>query len=95
MTAEGAVVRGRQGIQDYFTKAFATSSGLDVSPMSFDASGDLAYDAGRFSQEVTPPGGKPMRVSGHYVVVVKRQADGSWKLVQHIATPEAPPAPAM
>lgn len=92
MTAEGAVVRGRQGIQDYFAKAFLTSGGLEVTPMGFDASGDLAYESGRFSQDVTPPDGKPTKVSGHYVVVSKRQADGTWKLVHHITTPEAPPS---
>jgi uncharacterized protein (TIGR02246 family) len=91
MGADGVVARGRRGIQDYFAKAFATSGGVQVTPAAFDASGDLAYDSGRYSQDVTPPGGQPMKVSGHYVVVLKRQADGAWKIVQHIATPEAPP----
>ena len=94
MTVEGTVVRGRQGVQEYFAKAFSTSAGLQVTPGSFDASGDLAYESGSFSQDVTPPDKKTMKVSGHYVVVLKRQADGAWKLVQHINTPEAPP-PAM
>lgn len=91
MGADGVVARGRQGIQEYFAKAFATSGGLQVTPTAFDASGDLAYDSGRYSQDVTPPGGQPMKVSGHYVVVLKRQADGAWKIVHHIATPEAQP----
>jgi uncharacterized protein (TIGR02246 family) len=90
ITAEGAVSRGRQAIEEVFAKAFATSEGLEVTSMSFDASGDLAYDAGRFSQEVTTPDKKPMTVSGHYLVVLKRQADGSWKLVQHISSSEPP-----
>lgn len=62
-----------------------------MTPTAFDASGDLAYDSGHYSQDVTPPGGQPMKVSGHYVVVLKRQADGAWKIVQHIAPPEAQP----
>jgi ketosteroid isomerase-like protein len=52
------------------------------------ASGDLAYTRGTFSITYTNPATKkPENMSGNYVTVFKKQADGSWKAVQDIATP--------
>jgi ketosteroid isomerase-like protein len=53
-----------------------------------DVSGDLAYTRGTFDITYTSPvTKKPESMSGNYVTVYKKQADGSWKAVQDIATP--------
>jgi uncharacterized protein (TIGR02246 family) len=61
------------------------------------ASGELGYTRGSFTQTSTDPAThKPKTVKGAYVTVFRRQADGSWKAVQDIASPGAPqygPAP--
>lgn len=60
------------------------------------ASGDLASETGRFEWTLTPKakGGKPMTEKGKYVVVWKKQADGSYKLFRDIWNADAPAAPA-
>jgi uncharacterized protein (TIGR02246 family) len=84
-------VEGREAIQAYWLKNFPLASGLQVRSKETEVSGDLGYDYGEFSQRITPPKGKAMDVQGRYLVVLKRQADGSWKIDKHFSFPLAPP----
>jgi ketosteroid isomerase-like protein len=60
------------------------------------ASGDLASETGHYEWTLTPKtrGAKPMTDMGKYVVVWKKQADGSYKLFRDIWNNDAPSAPA-
>ena len=42
-------------------------------------SGDVAYETGTHSLTLTGPNKKPVSSAGHFVVVWRKQADGSWK----------------
>ena len=42
-------------------------------------SGDLAYETGTFDESFKDASGNPVKVSGKYVVVWKKQANGQWK----------------
>ncbi len=53
-----------------------TTTGVDVA-----RSGDLAVERGTFSVVTTDKKGKPNTETGQLVVVWKKQADGSWKVV--------------
>jgi len=57
-------------------KLTVTTSGVDVA-----RSGDLAVERGTFSVVTTDKKGKPNTETGQLVVVWKKQADGSWKVV--------------
>jgi ketosteroid isomerase-like protein len=60
-----------------------------------EVSGDLAYSQGAYSVMFTDPKTKKVVAeTGRYVEVYKKQADGSWKVLQDINSPEAPAAPA-
>jgi ketosteroid isomerase-like protein len=57
--------------------------------------GDLAYSQGTYSFTGTDAKSKKaVSETGRYVEVYKKQADGSWKVVEDINSPEAPAAPA-
>ena len=47
-------------------------------------SGDLAYETGTFEESFRDATGKPVRVTGKYVVVWKKQTGGQWKAVVDI-----------
>ena len=87
---------GRANIQRMFG-AFAafTVSNMKLLVRDVAASGDLASETGHFEWTLTPKAkdGKPMTETGKYVVVWKKQADGSYKLFRDIWNPDAPPAP--
>ena len=71
--------------------------GFDVSFSSekIDASGDLAYARGHFTEKYTDPNTKAVASnSGSYITVYKKQADGSWKVVEDFTAIEPPAAPA-
>lgn len=59
------------------------------------ASGDLGYTEGSLTYSYTDPTtNKAAHFSGSYVMVWKRQGDGSWKALEDIATATAPAAAA-
>jgi ketosteroid isomerase-like protein len=64
--------------------SFPKEMSLHWAPLFADvaASGDLGYTVGSF--ELSRPGtqgGPPVVVTGRYVTIWKRQADGTWKFV--------------
>lgn len=77
---------GRQSIQDALTTGFEGLSNLDVSSTELVVGSDVVSDMGTFTQSVRTPDGQEQSVSGQYIVVLRRQADGSWKIVQHLTS---------
>lgn len=86
VSSDQPVASGRAAIQAAFAKTFPISSDLKISSEKTEASGDLAYDYGTYTQRVTPPKGKAMEIGGNYLVVLRKQSDGSWKIVRHVGT---------
>jgi len=97
---DGAIIRpagtitGKAAIREEMTKAFAdTSFSLSWEPQSADigAAGDLGYTVGRSEAGFRDAKGRPVLRTGRYLTVWKKQADGSWKVVQDIGVQD--PAP--
>lgn len=84
-SSDGPPAVGREAIKQLWTQAFPTASELEIRSSELVASGELAYDYGEFSQRITPAKGKPMDVTGEYLVVLERQSDGAWKIKRHIS----------
>ena len=57
-------------------------------------SGDLAYETGTYAMTMTGPDKKPAAEKGHYVVVWRKQADGTWKVVIDAPISDPPDASA-
>lgn len=65
-------------------KAFKLSVASDK--IDSGRGGDMAYSRGHFTRQYTDPkSGKVMADSGSYLAVYKKQADGSWKVVEDFA----------
>ena len=55
-------------------------------------SGDLGYVVGTYTQMATDPKTKRRSMEkGNYVTVYKKQADGGWKIIHDINTPDSAP----
>ncbi len=65
---------------------------LHWQPTSVEAarSGDLAYSSGTYAMTFHGPSGKPLADRGKYVTVWRKQADGSWKVVQDVFNSDLP-----
>ncbi len=83
----------RAGLKEEFSDPNST---LDFRPAKVVVakSGEFAYSQGTYDYNSTDPKTKKtVKEHGNYVEVYKKQADGSWKVAEDIATQEAPPAP--
>jgi uncharacterized protein (TIGR02246 family) len=93
MNNQQAAAEGKQAIQqkgqalvDQFTV------NISITPADTQLLGDLAYEHGSFTMSLTPKaGGEPMPSSGNYIVILKRGADGVWKLHREIGNSNQPP----
>jgi uncharacterized protein (TIGR02246 family) len=90
---------GREAIGKYWKQRMDSEAGpLVLEPGSADCSGDLAYESGtaRYTgpvpgpatgaHPITPAPGSTGQIEGSYLVVLRRQPDGRWLIVQHAFT---------
>jgi uncharacterized protein (TIGR02246 family) len=86
-------ISGKAAIQQFMQEMFTQyTANLTVTPGDTEISGDIAHEHGTFTGTITPKtgGGAPMMQSGNYLVVLKRQPDGSWRIHHDIDNSSAP-----
>lgn len=89
-------VEGKPAIQASYEAMFKENAGtvaisLALSPLETQVAGDWAYDRGNSTSTITPKSGKPVEQLGKYLVIAKRQTDGSWKLYREMSNMNSPP----
>jgi uncharacterized protein (TIGR02246 family) len=78
-------VDGRQEIQKFWQGAFdAGVTDMTIEIVESEARGDIAYETGAYSLKAPGEDGELVAVSGKYIVVWKRGADGQWRLHRDI-----------
>ncbi|MCL5743720.1 MAG: SgcJ/EcaC family oxidoreductase [Acidobacteria bacterium] len=97
MNPNQAAVEGKPAIQAAYEAMFKENAGkiavtLVNTPLETQLAGDWAYDRGSATSTITPKTGKPVEQSGKYLVILKRQTDGSWKIYREISNMNNPPA---
>ena len=63
---------------------------MTLDPSLISGSGDLAYSVGKYRMTLHPAGADRIEDKGKYVVVYRRQADGSWRAVADIFNTNLP-----
>ena len=92
MPANQTAVEGKQAIQAYYAAMFKrNSANIALKVLETRVMGNWAYDRGDSTITVTGKSGKPVEQSSKYLVIVKRQSDGSWKVYRGIDSTNAPP----
>lgn len=89
----GERITGSAALRTLFQNIMATfNSDLTLNSKNLETSGDLAYDSGDFEETLTNiASGAKISSKGSYVIIYKRQSNGSWQIVQHAWT-GIPPA---
>jgi len=84
LTPNAKAVHGRAEIDKGNTQMLSTTkiTALKLSTDDVQISGDFGVETGSYEQTLTPKTGKPMHDVGKYLLVWKRQADGSWKILR-------------
>jgi ketosteroid isomerase-like protein len=89
----GERLTGSSALRTLFQNIMATfNSDLSLHSQSLEVSGDLAYDSGDFQESLTTiASGAKITSKGSYIIIFKRQQDGSWLIVQQVFTGTPPP----
>lgn len=87
------MMEGADAIRGFFQAMLdAGVRGLELDSAVVDGSDDFGVDVGRYRLTLQPPGGESMIDEGKYIVVLKRQSDGSLRLQYDTFNGNAPPA---
>ena len=85
-------MRGRQNIEAFWAGArqqgFKT---VNLTVNSVELIGDHAIELGSYALVFQPPGQGEMTDRGKYLVIWRRQADGTWKLYRDMFNTSMPP----
>jgi ketosteroid isomerase-like protein len=89
----GERITGSAALRTLFQTIMATfNSDLSLHSQNLETSGDLAYDSGDFEESLTTIAtGAKIISKGSYIIIFKRQPNGSWQIVQHVWTGAPPP----
>jgi ketosteroid isomerase-like protein len=89
----GERITGAATLRTFFQTIMATfNSDLTLHSQNLETSGDLAYDSGDFQEVLTNIAtGARLTSKGSYVIIFKRQPNGTWQIVEHIWTGTPPP----
>jgi uncharacterized protein (TIGR02246 family) len=86
-------VTGRPAIHDLCKKVMAAvNSNIVLHSVRTEHSGDLAFDSGDYEETITKASdGTSQNAQGSYLMVLKRQSDGKWLIVEQMWTDSTPP----
>ena len=85
------MVSGKQAIKEFFETGKAMGlRRLDFETIEVGYDGNPAYERGATNMTIEPEGGQAMIAKGKYLVVMKRQSDGSWKVAIDIWNSDLP-----
>ena len=77
----GSLAHGLPGIREAVGRFIAMKGKLDLNVTRVLEASDLALVATVWSFTGTGPGGEPVKLSARSADVLRRQADGSWRMV--------------
>jgi uncharacterized protein (TIGR02246 family) len=85
------MVQGKQAIQDLWSSMMQTGlKEVKLTTVKVGGSGDTIYEIGQYTAKIQPQGGAGMTDPGKYIVVLKRQPEGTWKLAADIWNTSTP-----
>jgi len=90
MPSPGKLVTGAAAIREALAQFVAGKPKMSLTPKIVAQSGDLAVVTANWQLAMTGPDGKPAKMTGQSVEVVRRQADGRWLFVIDLPFGAAP-----
>jgi uncharacterized protein (TIGR02246 family) len=88
-----AAVVGSTAIQAYFKTFFDqfVQEIFELTSEEIEVTGPWAFDRGTYRWRATPrAGGPPIEDNGKYLVILRRQANGSWKVARDMDNSDRP-----
>ena len=84
-------LRGRESIERFWQGGIEMGiCAIDLETLALEASDGIAYETGRWTLRMGPDCEEPTNEAGKYVVLHRRQADGTWRRAVEIFNWNAP-----
>jgi ketosteroid isomerase-like protein len=80
----GQINRGKASLQEIVNEAFSTPGYFltwQVENAFVAKAGDLGYTNGSWNKQITSENGEQLKTHGSYLIIWKKQTDGSWKAI--------------
>ena len=77
----GKVVQGTDALRESLSKFIAMKSTLTLVKTETILAGDIGTNCAKWTLTGTGPDGEPVSMEGVAIDVIRRQPDGSWKMV--------------
>jgi len=78
---DGGLIRGKQAIEEYYKTLFQMGmKEVVLTTVEVEGSGGTVYEIGKTRVRIQPEGQEAIQDSSKYLVIWKRQADGTWKV---------------
>ena len=89
----GERITGRPAVRDLCKKIMDTfSNEFTFHSLTSDISGNIAYDSGEYKESLVKISDQTKaEVQGNYLMIFKRQPDGTWLIAQQMWTLVTPP----
>ena len=86
--SEGVVLRGKTAVARYFADALhqSTAGAVTITPLAVTTAGNLGSETGSFEESRTTSTGTRVQVTGVYVIIYTRGADGRWRIAMEVRT---------
>jgi uncharacterized protein (TIGR02246 family) len=88
---DGELVKGRQAIGEFYTKLIQMGmKDIVLTTIEVGGSGDIVYEIGKTRVRIQPEGQEAILDSTKYLVIWKRQTDGTLKVhvdIWNVSTP--------
>ncbi|HEY3542932.1 MAG TPA: DUF4440 domain-containing protein [Gaiellaceae bacterium] len=89
LTPAAALFAGRRQIEAYWREGIAIGlSAVELEAREFDGGSDFAVEIGRYAFTLAGDDGGPIVDRGTYVVLHRRQPDGSWRRALDVFNPD-------
>jgi len=86
----GDVVQGRDKLLVGLKGELPAFRDFTTTTAEFGSSGDLAYERGTYSARLEIPNRSPETIAGKYLIIYRRQPDGTWKIQTHMSGRDRP-----
>jgi uncharacterized protein (TIGR02246 family) len=91
LTPAAELLTGRSEIEAYWQAGIALGlSGLELQTIELRVSGLVAVEIGRYALALGGDGGATVAERGTYVVLHRRQGDGTWRRAVDVFNPHMP-----
>lgn len=81
-------IAGRRAIESYWQEGVALGVALELEPTELELAGPLAVEIGRYAFSLDADGSAETVDRGTYLVLHRRQPDGSWRRSVDVFNPD-------